>query len=129
MHFSVCLHQFSETGAGYPTSYNQNFSYTMNLFNHFDIKSYQMRTDLLSHMSQDQLMDFGVVSNTLGIEVVIFLIISFSQNMQFDKAVVLVLAPVFYEHILFMTNLGWLSVPKVSKLNVILSTQTFLKLS
>ena len=94
VHLSVCLHQFSETGAGYPTLYNQSFSHTMNLFNHFDIKSY-LRTDILSHMSKDQLMDFSVVRNRLGIEVVLFLIISFFQNMQFDKAVVLVLDPSF----------------------------------
>ena len=52
--------------------YNQSFSHMMNLFNHFDIKSY-FRTKLLSHMSQDQLMDFSAVCNRLDIEVVIFL--------------------------------------------------------
>ena len=40
--------------------------------NHFDIKSY-LRTDLLSHMSQDQLMDFSAVCSRLDIEMVIFL--------------------------------------------------------
>ena len=44
----------------------------MNLFNHFDIESY-LRIDLLSHMSQDQLLDFREACNRLDIEVVIFL--------------------------------------------------------
>ena len=52
--------------------YNQSFGDMMNLFNHFDIKSY-LRTDLLSHMSQDKLIEFSAVCNRLDIEVVILL--------------------------------------------------------
>ena len=87
----------------------------MNLFYHFDFKSY-LRTDLLSHMSQDKLVDFGAVCNRLDIEVVILLSDIIFQNMQFDKAVVLVLAPVF------------LNTHFYNKLRMALSTKSFIAL-
>ena len=56
----------------------------MNMFNHFDFKSY-LRTDLLSHMSQDKLMDFSAVCNRLDIEVVILLSDFFFKICNFTK--------------------------------------------
>ena len=50
----------------------------------------------------------------LDIEVVILYLISFFQNMQFYKAVVLVLATVSYEYTLFHNKLRSGSVPKAS---------------
>ena len=45
-------------------------------------------------MSQDKLIDFNAVCNRLDIEEVILLSdFFFQQNMQFDRAAVLVLAP------------------------------------
>ena len=93
--------------------YNQGFSYIMNLSDHFNIKNY-WRTDLSSHMSQDKLMDFSAVCNRLDIEVAILLSDFFFQDMQFDKAVVLVLALVFMNTHFVITNLGRASVRKVS---------------